>query len=50
MVQRNQRGKIARRATTHLELHRIAWTHTDCELRRILWAEQGLVIAVPTDT
>ena len=33
----------------NLELHRKAYTQTDYELRRILWAEQGLVIAVPRD-
>ena len=46
MIQPNRIGNLARRATTHLELHRIALTHTDYELGRILWAEQGLVIAV----
>ena len=49
MVQRNQRGYFTL-PVTHLELHRIAQTHTDYELRRILWAEQGLVVAMPTDT
>ena len=48
MVQPNRRGPT-RRVTTHLELHNIAWTHNDCELGRILLAEQGLVIAVSGD-
>ena len=48
MVQRNQRGYTTLPAA-NLELHRIAQTHTDCELRLILWAELGLVIAMPTN-
>ena len=41
---------MSRRATTHRELHRISKTQTDNELRQTLWAKQGLVIAMPTDT
>ena len=48
MVQQNRRGNTTRRAT-NLELHRMAQAHTDNELRLILWAEQGFVIAVPRD-
>ena len=40
---RIEEGNVTRRATTHHELHRIPETQADNELRKILWAEQGLV-------
>ena len=48
MVQLNRRGDTTQPATD-LELHRMAKTHANYELRLILWADQGFVIAVPGD-